>query len=686
MEPLRCQHCHSVLTRTDETLDQDPSCPTCGSRLSSRPGLLASAIGCNSRMDQFELLGIIGKGQFGTVWRARDTLLDRIVALKVPRQELLDEHTRKMFLREGTAAAALSHPNIVRVHEVAESSGRIYLVSEFIHGDDLKICLGNNAFPTVDEVLRFIIPTADALHHAHQRGIVHRDLKPGNIIVDDFDQPHLTDFGLAKIEWHDATMTVTGSQPVGTVSYMSPEQAAGEIHKLDYRSDIFSLGVILYEMLTRVRPFPGLTVDEILSRVQKADPQDPRQVKPDLPADVCTVCLKALSRSPERRYQTAWDMAEDLRRCQAGTPIVARPISRLEKSVRWIRRNVTLAAICCVALLSMGVAATTLLQAAPGTQRVEFTTLPEGAEVEFFPLDPVSAQPLLDQIVRAGRSPVRLRLPAANYLVVTRLDDGRFHEVYRHVPIESQRVPEIYPHRNWTVDRRGTVHLPVVVIPQHNVTEGMVKFQGGGQTRPFVLDPHEVTIQEFRKAFGELPGGLGPVKPESDMLPMTDTLFDYMVWYAEIIGKRLPTESEYEFALTNGGTTRYPWGNDERELPSDLMPVASLDVDQTLTNPAVHGLLSNGPEFTGTPYALQPGRPLSIPGMPAPPTGQESLQSPAVPLFEYVTVRGGNPVAVRSRSADPQAPSLLLRSGLARRQLSERIGFRTARSLNRAGT
>jgi len=640
-------------------------------------------VGSNSRIDQFELLGVIGKGQFGTVWRARDTLLDRIVAIKIPRQEILDAHTRKMFLREGTAAASLSHPNIVKVYEVAESNGRIYLVSEFIHGDDLKLRLGDDGFGSCEDVIRFVIQTAEALHHAHQRGIVHRDLKPGNILVDDFDQPHLTDFGLAKIEWHDSTMTVSGEQPVGTISYMSPEQAAGEVHKLDGRSDLFALGVILYEMLTGSRPFPGITAGEILSRVREADPLHPQRLRPDLPTSVCTVCLKALAREPGRRYQTAWEFAEDLRRCLTGAPTVARPVTRLQKSMTWVRKNVVLSAVCCIALLSTAAAATTLLSVLPATQRVEFQTLPAGATVEFFPLDPVTARPLTDQVIRAGRTPLSIRLAPANYLVVTKLDDGRFHEVYRHVPADKKRVPEVYPHRSWSVDRRGCVHLPTVVIPRSDVTEGMVAFDGGESTGPFMLDSHEVTIQEFRKVFGDLPGGLGPRNPESEELPMTDTLFDYMVWYAELIGKRLPTEAEYEFALTNGGKTRYPWGNEERELPEQLVPVTSVDFDRTQTVPAVYGLLSNGPECTGTPYALNPGSVLSIPGVNFDTAGHEDLRGPDVPLFEYVTVRGGP--AKPSPSA-PAERAGLLRSGLSRRHPAERVTFRTARTLCRAGT
>src|SRR5262249_37770156 len=200
---------------------------------------------------------------------------------------------------------------------------------------------------------------ADALHYAHQRGVVHRDLKSSNIMLDLEGRPHVMDFGLAKWAADEVTMTLEG-QVLGTPAYMSPEQARGEMHRVDARSDIYSLGVILYELLTGELPFRGQT-RMLLSQVIQDEPRPPRRLNDRIPRDLETICLKAMAKEPPRRYPTASDLADDLRRFLNGEPTHARPVSQREKLWRWCRRNPALsaAAIGVVLALAVGTAVST---------------------------------------------------------------------------------------------------------------------------------------------------------------------------------------------------------------------------------------------------------------------------------------------------------------------------------------
>jgi tRNA A-37 threonylcarbamoyl transferase component Bud32 len=290
------------------------------------------------RLGRFELEAELGVGSFGHVFRARDTELDRPVALKIQRAgSITSGETAERFHREARSVARLKHPGIVALYDTgATEDGICFLVSEFIAGNTLEETLHKGP---VDprRAAHLIALMADALQYAHDQGVIHRDVKPSNILIDNQGQPHLTDFGLAKRDAGDQTMTSDG-RVMGTPAYMSPEQARGESHQVDARSDVYSLGVILYEMLTGERPFQGKE-RLLLLQVLEDDPRPPRRLREDITHDLETICLKAMARSPAERYQHASAMAEDLRRFLAGEPIVARREGYAKHFWRWCRRN-----------------------------------------------------------------------------------------------------------------------------------------------------------------------------------------------------------------------------------------------------------------------------------------------------------------------------------------------------------
>jgi formylglycine-generating enzyme required for sulfatase activity len=310
------------------------------------------------RIGDFELVRELGRGAMGEVHLARQVSLQRLVAVKVLYPHLLaSERALERFRREAKAAARLQHPGIVPVHSVGEDGGLAYFVMEFVDGRSLQSELESlrerrrtgaapspkdrlGADPTksyVAQVAEIVAAVADALDYAHSQRVIHRDVKPHNILIGPGGRPSLVDFGLAK-DLGEPSLSRSGDI-AGTPYYMSPEQALARRVAIDHRTDVYSLGVVLYELLSLRRPFDGQSSQQVLFQISFQDPPPLRKVAPNIPRDLETICLEAMEKEPERRYATAGAMAADLRRFLAYESIVARPPSLLERAGRGLARH-----------------------------------------------------------------------------------------------------------------------------------------------------------------------------------------------------------------------------------------------------------------------------------------------------------------------------------------------------------
>ena len=333
--PKRCPECGADLP-SDDLGGHCPRCLVSKTLFAPSSEADAGLAGLLRQVGDYELLEEIARGGMGVVYRARQVSLNRTVAIKmILAGEFASPEAVRRFRNEAEAAARLRHPNIVTIHEVDEWDEQHYFVMELVDGPSFAGLVRDGPLPA-RRAAGYLKSVAEAVAHAHSQRILHRDLKPSNILLDPFDQPKVTDFGLARQLDTVSDLTLTG-QAFGSPAYMSPEQAAGGA--VTEASDLYSLGAVLYHLLTGRPPFQGETVPAVLKQVEMEEPLSPRRLNPSVPADLETICLKCLDKEPSRRYLSGQELADELGRFLRDEPIRARPLSRAARAMRWVGRH-----------------------------------------------------------------------------------------------------------------------------------------------------------------------------------------------------------------------------------------------------------------------------------------------------------------------------------------------------------
>lgn len=625
----RCPQCGSSysVAQNESTAVLCPQCGFQSNALFSGPVTAAApALSPTQLPERFELRALLGEGSYGLVYHVWDHKLRRDVAIKLPKVERLN---RDIFLREARAASRLSHPNIVRIYDVGEIGELTYIVSDLISGTTLGRWAAT-AQPSIQVACQVMLKIAQAMEYAHRADVIHRDLKPGNILIDERLEPVVLDFGLSHSRSAQFESIAKPGSPVGTPAFMSPEQVEGRLDRIDTWTDVYGLGVILYQLVTQTLPFTGGSTT-IYEEIVHRPVLPPRRHNPKIAAALEAIILKALEKSPERRYTTAHELAEDLRLYLAGERVSALPRLDARVAATYSRRYFmpAFAGLSVVGLAGVWTWWRRERQANNPRILVQIDSEPADAQLTWQRLNPDTADwDVAASVTSAAGQP--LSLPPGFYRLIAR-SGQHTSEVYRTVPADGQPPITDYlgigplPQLSWTEDS-DQLQLPTVrVRPVADVTSGMVFVAGGrlqfpenpglpsiirGQFRDigdFLIDPHEVTWAELLAAFPNYPV---PARVKDRDMPADSVSWDLAAAYAEAVGKNLPSLWELLYVATNRGTTRFPWGNDvPADLSNETWDTQLEPLDQTPTEPAIHDLLAGVAEWTTTRQ-----EPIRLPG------------------------------------------------------------------------